>query len=836
MRRIITTLIFSLCTVFFALGQTMTDAQVLQYAARQKKAGVSDTEIAANLLQRGATMEQLQQLRQQYEQQKSKNNSAVDNAINNVDNRMRVNNGEKGYVQKDYLDGLEQQRYQQQSVRPLPSMQQQSTQQQPTQQQSTQQQVMPYDDFDYLLPEIDQVKKVFGRDIFNNKNLTFEPQMNIATPQNYVLGPGDKLIIDIYGASQESLSLEVSPDGDITVPGCGPIHVSGLTVSSAQARIKSRLGEYYSSSDIKTTVGQTRTILVNVMGEVKTPGTYTLSAFATVFHAIYMAGGINDLGTLRNIKVFRQGKLITVVDIYEYILNGRLAGNVRLQDNDVIQVGPYDCIVDVAGRVKRPMAYEMRKNESLATLLHYSGGFSSDAYKESVRLFRKNGRMRGVFNVEEFDLSNFKVADGDSVLVDSILDRYENMVEIKGAVFRPGKYHLGEKVNTVGSLVEAADGVREEAFTKHAVMRRMKQNRTQEVLSIDLEGILNGSIPDVALRNEDILFIPTQAEHLNLRTLTIEGEVLFPGTYEFADGMTIEDLVLQAGGLTDAASTVKADVSRRIWNPEATESGMEISKTYTFALKNNYVIDGDKSFVLEPYDIVLIRKSPVFLNPYKVTVEGEIAFEGSYTLEAKNQKLSDIVKAAGGVMPGAYVRGARLVRKMTEDERARWQAVVKMARQNQNSKDSILIDQLEADSTYSVGIHLDEAIANPGGEEDIELVDGDRLIIPRYNRTVRVSGDVRSTNTVAYKEKKDYKYYIDQAGGFGDRAKKSKVYIVYQNGTIAKASKAKIEPGCEVIVPSKGPKNELSVAQWVSIGSSIASLGTMFATIAHLVK
>ncbi len=813
----------------------MTDAQVLQYAARQRLAGVSDTEIAANLLQRGATTAQLQQLRQQYEQQNSKNHSAVDNAVNNVDSRMRVNNGEKGYVRKDYLDNPEQQRNQQ-PVRPMPPMQQLPIQQQPIQQQSDQQQSMPYDDYYYWLPEPEQSKKVFGRDIFNNKNLTFEPQMNIATPQNYVLGPGDKLIIDIYGASQESLSLTVSPDGDITVPECGPIHVSGLTVSSAQARIKSRLGEYYSSSDIKTTVGQTRTILVNVMGEVKTPGTYTLSAFATVFHAIYMAGGISDLGTLRNIKVFRQGKLITVVDIYEYILNGRLAGNVRLQDNDVVQVGPYDCIVDITGRVKRPMAYEMRKDESLATLLRYSGGFSSDAYKESVRLFRKNGRMKGVFNIEEFDLSNFKVADGDSVLVDSILDRYENMVEIKGAVFRPGMYQLGEKVNTVGSLVEAAAGVREEAFTKHAVMRRMKQNRTQEVLSIDLEGIMNGSIPDVALRNEDILFIPTQADHLNIRVLTIEGEILFPGTYEFADGMTIEDLVLQAGGLTDAASTVRADVSRRIWNPEATESGMEISKTYTFALKNNYVIDGDKDFVLEPYDIVQIRKSPVFLSPYMVTVEGEIAFEGSYTLEAKNQKLSDIVKAAGGVMPGAYVRGARLVRKMTEDERARWQAVVKMARQNQNAKDSILIDQLEADSTYSVGIHLDEAIAQPGGDEDIELVDGDRLIIPRYNRTVRVSGDVRSTNTVAYKEKKDYKYYIDQAGGFGDRARKSKVYIVYQNGTIAKASKAKIEPGCEVIVPSKGPKNEISVAQWISIGSSIASLGTMFATIAHLLK
>lgn len=814
MKRLFILVVLSFCTLAQVFAQSLTDAQVMQYAARQKKAGMSETEIAANLLQRGATMAQLQQLRQQYSQQieKSGMSGTVDNAISGAENRMRINNGGSGQIRQNYSDAHQQQ---------ISRM----TQRQP---------VLQPGDLDYLVEE--SGKKVFGRDIFNNKNLTFEPQMNIATPQNYVLGPGDKLIIDIYGASQESLSLTVSPDGDITVPGCGPVHVSGLTVSSAQARIKSRLGEYYSSSDIKTTVGQTRSILVNVMGEVKTPGTYTLSAFATVFHAIYMAGGINELGTLRNIKVFRQGKLITVVDVYEFILNGRLAGNVRLQDNDVIQVGPYDCLVDITGRVKRPMAYEMRKDESLATLLRYSGGFASDAYKESLRLLRKSGHRKSVHVVEEFEWSDFKVADGDSVLVDSIVDRYENMVEVMGAVFRPGLFELGEKVNSVRTLVEGAGGIREEALTTRAVMRRMKQNRTQEVLSIDLEGILNGSVPDVPLKNEDMLFIPTLAEHQNLRTLTIEGEVIFPGIYEFAENMTIEDLVLQAGGLTDAASTVKVDVSRRLRNPEATESDMEVSKTYSFSLKGDYGVDGDRSFVLEPYDIVQIRKSPVFQKPYRVAIEGEVAFEGTYTLEAKNQRLSNLVKEAGGVMPGAYVRGARLVRKMTDDERARMQAVIQMARQTQDERDSILIDKIEADSTYSVGIHLDEALANPGGDEDIELIDGDRLVIPRYNRTVRVSGSVRLSNTVAYKEKKDYKYYIDQAGGFGDRARKNSVYIVYQNGTIAKASKGKIEPGCEVIVPSKGPRNNLSVAQWISIGTGIASLGTMFATIANLIK
>ena len=681
-------------------------------------------------------------------------------------------------------------------------------------------------------------KKVFGRDIFNNKSLTFEPQMNIATPQNYVLGPGDQLIIDVYGDTQKSEQLTVSPDGDVTVPDYGPIHVAGLSVSAAQSKVRSHLGTYYESSDIRVTVGQTRTIMVNVMGEVKAPGTYTLSAFATVFHALYMAGGISDLGTLRSIKVFRQGRQISVVDVYEFILNGRLAGNVRLQDNDVIQVGPYESIVDITGRVKRPMAYELRKNESLATLLKYSGGFASDAYKKSLRVLRKNGRMKSVFNVEEFEMPEFKMFDGDSVTVDSIIDRFENMVEVKGAVYRPGMYNLGEKVNSVRSLIENADGITEEAMVARAVIRRMKPNRTQEVVSVDLKGILDGTAADMPLENEDVLFIPTLAEHQNLRTLTINGEVIFPGTYEYAEKMTIEDLILQAGGLTDAASTVKVDVTRRLRDPEAMTSTMEVAKTYSFSLKPNFEYDGDQSFTLEPFDVVSVRKSPVYQNPIQVRVEGEIAFEGSYSLEQKNQRLSDVVKAAGGVVPGAYVRGARLIRTMNEDELARRDEMIRMARQSAaaDTKDSLSLEQLALETTYTVGIHLDEALANPGCDEDVELQEGDRLVIPRYNRTVRISGDILKPNTVAFKEKKNYKYYIEQAGGYGKRARKSHTYILYQNGTIAKASKGDIEPGCEVIVPTKGPKDSASLQQWLAIGTSAASLATMFVSIANMLK
>ena len=783
-----------------AVGQSMSDSQVLKEAVAAKKSGASESEIASRLIQRGATMEQIQRLRSQYAKQITNRglDSNVDNAIADAQDRMRVNNevADNEIVTHERANAPE-------FVEGEPAS---------------------------------MGKRVFGRDIFNNKSLTFEPQMNIATPQNYVLGPGDQLIIDIYGASQETHTLTVSPDGDVTIPDFGPVHVSGLTVEAAHRRIRSKVGTYFESSDIKVSVGQTRTIMVNVMGEVKTPGTYTLSAFSTVFHALYRAGGINNLGTLRNIKVFRQGRQISVVDIYEFILNGRLAGNVRLQDNDVIQVGPYESIVDISGSVKRPMAYEMRKSESLATLLKYSGGFTGDAFKKLLRVLRKSEDLKSVYNVEEFELADFKVDDGDEVIVDAVIDRYKNMVEVKGAVFRPGMYRLGEKVNSVRSLIEMASGLTEEAMSSRAVMRRMKPNRTQEVLSIDIEGILNGSTPDVALQNEDVLFIPTLAEHQNLRTLTIDGQVIFPGTYEYAENMTIEDLILQAGGLTDAASTAKIDVSRRLRDPSATEAGMQISKTFSFSLKDNYVIDGDRSFTLEPYDIVQVRMSPAFQTPIRVTVDGEVAFQGNYTMELKNQRLSDVVKAAGGVVPGGYVRGARLERRLTDAERARLREVIRIARQTADGKDSIALNKLEMAETFTVGIHLDEALAHPGSTQDIELMDGDRLVVPRFNHTVRISGDVNAPNTVAYDEGEGYKYYIKQAGGFGDRAKKRNTYIIYMNGTMAMAKEGKIEPGCEVVVPSKAPRNQGSVAQWLGIGTSFASLGTMFATIAHLVK
>ena len=801
MKRFLLAFVFLTMLSGFVMAQTLTDQQAIETAIQLKKQGMAEADIAANLMQKGATMEQIQRIRNQYSGEISKvgMDATVDGAIADASDRMRTDATPTVNVVST-------------SVAPTSSVE---------------------------IPEVlsPAGQKVFGRDIFNNPRLTFEPQMNLATPQNYVLGPGDVLVVDIYGQSQQALKLTVSPDGNVTIPEFGPVHVSGLTVTAAQNKIRGRIGGYYQGSQIKASLGQTRSILVNVMGEVQAPGNYTISAFSTVLHALYVAGGVNELGTLRAIKVFRQGKLITVVDVYEFILNGRLAGNVRLEENDVIQVGPYDCIVDISGPVKRPMAYELKKGETLATLINYAGGFAANAYKENLRVQRNSGLLKKIFNVDEKDWAGFKLDDGDNVTVDVTYDRYENMVEIKGAVFRPGMYQLGEKVNSVKSLIERAAGLREEAMTSRAVLSRMKPNRTQEVIPLDIEGILSGKKADIQLKNEDVILIPTIAEHTNARTVTITGEVIAPGTFEYADNMTLEDLILKAGGLTDMASTAKIEVSRSLRDPGATSAGMDIAKTFTFALKDNYIVDGQKGFVLEPYDIVNVRRSPLFQDPIQVSIDGEVTFRGSYTMEKKNQRLSDLVKEAGGVLPGAYIRGARLIRQMTADEKARVQKVLEVARQSVDGADSVSIEKLALQDSYTVGIHLDEALENPGSTQDIELINGDLLVIPRYNHTVRISGDVNAPNTVAFESGKGYKYYVEQAGGFGNRAKRSHTYIVYQNGTIAKASKGKIEPGCEVIVPSREKRDSNAAAQWVTgIATGVSSLATMAAAVAYILR
>ncbi len=810
------------CSIGSFAQSSMTDEQVMQFVLKEYERGTSQAQIVTKLMQRGVDINQIRRVKNTYDRmQKNQGLGTVDDGTS-ATSRMRVNNGDN-----KELSTQEMQRRRLEAQRGTSQRMQSAREARHTYNEADEDFVTINDQVGYMLPDSLEMlyeesgkRKVFGRDIFNNKMLTFEPNMNIATPQNYRLGPGDAVFIDIYGASQKTVQSTVSPDGTVTIEGFGPVQVSGMTVSQANAHLRSTLGSRYSSSQIRLTVGQTRTIMVNVMGEVKAPGTYTLSAFASVFHALYMAGGVNDLGTLRNIKVYRNSQLISTVDIYDYILNGKLTGNVRLAENDVIVVGPYDCLVNITGKVKRPMFYEMRRNESVGTLLKYAGGFTGDAYTKSVRLVRKTGREFSVYNVDEF-----------------ILPRFANMVEVKGAVFRPGMYQVGGNITTVRELLESCEGVTEEAFTAHAVMHRMKEDRTLQVIAVDIDGIMKGTVPDHALKPNDVLFIPTKQEMMEEQTITIHGEVQYPGVYKYAENETLEDFVLQAGGLKQTASTVKVDVARRVSNPKAFQTDSIIARTYSFALKDGFVIDGEPGFTLMPFDEVYVRKSPGFYQQQNVVVEGEVMFSGTYTLERKNQRLSDIIKAAGGVNDRAYTKGARLERRFTPEERTRTEALLKMAKTQSGSKDTIDVKKIDIGDVYYVGIELNKALAQPGCDEDIVLREGDRLIVPQYTSTVKISGDVMYPNTVGYQKGKKAGYYIDQAGGWGNRAKKSHTFIIYMNGKVARvAHNAKPEPGCEIFVPSKAERDPRMLAQTLSIASSVASFATIIATLANIIK
>ena len=836
-------------TVLLATSMTgwaqssMTDNQVVDFVIEQNAKGVSRQDIVTQLFKRGVTMDQLQRLKKKYERQlKNGSLGAMDITAGSkeVKKRMRETNGEK---RKEDIDKEKR------NVSPYRVKDNRKKTKQNTFDEKDEEFTAFDDAADFLMPDSlkyfgtdffkkeENKRKIFGHDIFNNEDLTFESSMNLATPQNYRLGPGDEVNIDIWGASQESITETISPDGYVTVEDVGLIQLGGLTVSQAKAKLKSVLGARYQSSSIELTLGQTRTVTISVIGEVKVPGTYTLSAFSTVYNALYMAGGPNDIGTLRNIKVYRGGRLLSTVDVYDFLLNGHLTGDVRLQDNDIVTVGPYEALVNITGKIKRPMFYEMKRSESAATLLRYAGGFTGDAYTKAIRVNRKAGQMYSVFNVGEFDLSSFKLMDEDSVSVDSTLNRYQNMVEVRGAVFRPGRYQVGGHISTVKALVEAADGLTENAIAQHAVMHRMKKDRSLEVKSINVLGILDGEIPDVELQNEDVLYIGSREEEKNDQTITIHGEVNYPGIYKFASNETIEDLVLQAGGLTNAASLAKVDVSRRIVEPNALEAGDTLAFSYSFRLNPDFTIpQGEEPFTLQPYDEVYIRRSPNYNEQQNVTVEGEVQFRGNYTLTSSRQRLSEIIKQAGGLTKRAYPEGAKLLRQMTPEERELMETMLRTAQRN-SGNDSIDVKKLLTLTTFPVAIELDKALAAPGSDDDPYLREGDRIVVPRFTSTVSINGEVLYPNTVRYKAGENADYYLDLAGGVSSTGKRSRTIIIYMNGMVAKADrKHKPKPGCQIVVPTKSRRRGIGLTEWLSIGTTSASVGTMIATIANLLK
>ena len=687
--------------------------------------------------------------------------------------------------------------------------------------------------------------QVFGRNIFNTRNLTFEPSVNLATPANYRLGPGDEVIIDIWGASQNTIRQQISPEGTINIQKIGPVNLSGMTVSAANEYLKGALNKIYNglnnttdpTSDIRLTLGNIRTIQINVMGEVVQPGTYALSSFSTVFHALYRAGGVSDIGSLRNVQLVRNGKNIATIDVYEFIMKGNTQDDIRLQEGDVVIVPAYDVLVKISGKVKRPMRFEMKKDENLATLIKYAGGFEADAYTRSLRVVRQNGEEYEVNTVKDMDYSIYTMRNGDVVTAEAILNRFTNKLEIRGAVYRPGIYQLSGKLNTIRELVHEAQGLTGDAFLNRAVLYRQREDLTSEVVQIDIRSIMDGTSPNLALMKNDILYIPSIHDLEDRGNVTVHGEVAHPDSYPYADNMTLEDLIIQAGGLKEAASTVRIDVSRRIKNPRSTADNDTIGQMYTFSLKDGFVIDGQPGFILQPYDEVYVRRSPGYQAQQNVVIDGEILFGGNYAMTNREERLSDLVNKAGGPTSLAYLRGAKLTRVASAGEKKRMGDVIRlMSRQLGEA----MIDSLGigVEDTFTVGIDLEKALTNPKGSADLVLREGDVVFIPKNTNTVTINGAVMVPNTVSYMKGKDVDYYLNQAGGYSDNAKKSKKFIVYMNGQVTKvkgSGKKQIEPGCEIIVPSKAKKKG-NIANILGYATSFSSLGMMIASIANLIK
>ena len=825
-------------------AQTITDDQVVKMILAEKESGADEETIARRLLQKGATPAQIRRIKEKYEQEQSGLGTVDITGKGDKNNRLRSGKekNSKFLISKEENTGNEK----------LPKEKQKKQQKEKEQ---NMQENMAFLDLDSVLYYKNLLKEetpVFGRNLFNNELLTFEPAMNIPAPADYILGAGDQVIIDVWGASQMTFDNVISPEGFIVAEGVGRIKLAGLTLAEADKYVNTILGEYYNGSSISLSIGEIRNVKVDIVGEVVAPGSYTLSAFSTLFNALYMAGGIGEFGSLREISVYRNGKAVSRIDVYDYILNGNNTGNIRLQDNDLIVVAPYNAIVNIQGKVKRPMMYEMKDDESLAKLISYTGGLTGDAYDKNIRVIRKNGREYSVHTVAKNDLGAFTLFDGDSIYVDSIIPRFSNMVEIKGAVFHPGMYQVDGKIRTVLDLLEAADGLREDAFLARAVMHRRKADRRLEVLSINLQGILDGTSPDVELRKEDVLFIPSVEEMRGQETLKISGEVNYPGVYEFAENTTLEDFVLQAGGLTNVASTAKIDIYRRVYNPKSLEGSDTITEVFCFALKDGFVIDGTPGFELAPFDEVHVRKSPVNNLIKSVTVDGAVNFKGDYAMHNHNYRLSDLVKDAGGFATSSYPQGARLYRKMSLEEKMQRDNMIKQS-QKQIFEDALrsdkAFDMAISDSlinlnatfgdSYLLDIDLSSAVENPGCDADIVLREGDKLIVPEYAATVKISGEVRYPVTVTYLEGKNLNHYIKHAGGYADRAKKNGVYAIYMNGGVKKISKLSskdIQPGMEIVVPAKNLKKKMTTAEIVTIGSASASIATMIVTIVNLLK
>ena len=728
---------------------------------------------------------------------------------------------------------------------------------------------------------------LFGSTLFFQKNrkLSFEPSLNQATPKNYILGPGDLIYVDIYGQSEKYYEATVNPEGSILLDNIGLIAVSGKTIEAAEGIIKNRVATFYtglSGANPKTflqvTLGNVKTIKVHILNEVRLPGTFTLSAFSTVFNALYAAGGPSDKGTLRAIQLIRNNKKIAEIDVYDLLINGTANLDVQLQDQDVILVNPYLARVRVLGEVKRPLIFEVTPDDNVEDIIRYAGGYTDLAFKDRISISRITGNQRSISDVYQNQLGLFNLKGGDEVTVGRILDRYSNRIQIKGAVFRPGTFALTEGL-TLTQLIKNADGLKGDAYTQRASILRTKGDLSSEVLEVNLQAVIEGRQEDVVLQREDVIRISSIYDVQNERYIQILGEVKRPGTYPYSAGMTPEELILTAGGLQESANLKEIEIARRL---EDSDSGT-LSDIITTSINPDLSFNPN-AISLEPFDQVIVRKRANFTMQRLVSVEGQVNSPGIFAIQTSVDRISDLIKRAGGVNQFAYTKGATLIRKTeffnTESEQVRRQKNLEALRvllkdnpTNPEAQEELLIrlfrdlpkekvekkdstannakreslDQIAAETpgvavkfkeTEAVAINLEKILANPGSEEDLVLEEGDILNVPKLLQTVRMRGDVVYPTTLRHEQGRSLRFYINGAGGFDRRANRKQTYVVYANGAVKRTkgffgvrSYPVVEPGAEVIIPSKGPKIPIRLGELVGVTTGLATLALVLSQI-----
>jgi protein involved in polysaccharide export with SLBB domain len=687
--------------------------------------------------------------------------------------------------------------------------------------------------------------RIFGYELFRKTELTFEPSLNLPTPMNYQVGPGDELILDIWGASQQTYQLPISPEGNIFIENLGPIQVSGLTIEKASDRIIGRLNSIYSglsspnqNTYAQVTLGNARSITIHLLGEVNLPGSYTLSAFATIFNALYASGGPTINGSFRNIELFRNNELVAVLDIYDFLMSGKLDNNIRLQDQDVIKVNPYLSRVDLTGEVKRPGLYELTEGETLDNIISFSGGFANRAYQKTLTVYRNTDIERKIVNVSKGDFADFVMQDGDSIPVSPILKRFENRVTINGAVYRPGEYSLSDGL-TLNELIDRAEGLTDDAFLNRALIYRTRNDLSLEIIPVNLNSIINNE-SSFTLMKEDFVTIASIFDLREDYFVEILGEVNKEGIFPFMENTSLEDIVVMAGGLKESASLAKVEVARRIKSRDTQLQNGKISEIFHFNIDKDLNISSEAShFELKPFDQVFIRKSPGYEEPQSIIMEGEVKYPGTYNLSNKSDRISDLIERAGGLTFEAYAEGAQLMRQIEVNQEQRQEILGNLMSE---SKDSLIID-IDENKEQPIGIDLNQILKNPGSKFDLLLQKDDRLIIPKELQTVRLSGALLFPITVRYDNSYTFGKYISMSGGFANNAKKNKAYVIYANGSVDKTRSfmfirnyPRVAPGAEIVVPQKQLKEKMTTGEIIGITSAVSSLALIIVTIINSVS